>query len=122
MFLLFHTFHIPPETTYAVVSADVKLSEQINPALKNLAKRFAEWLCLNQSRRGAVGDSDGALVVTHHASPASAAPGPGGGDAQTPTSVNLGEEARAYVIFSDHHEAVNIAEGFLCVRVWILLL
>lgn len=34
MFLLFNTFYILPKTTYTLVSADVKLSEQINPSWK----------------------------------------------------------------------------------------
>lgn len=42
MFLLFNTFHIHPKTTYALVSADVKLSEQINHSLKNFAKLSME--------------------------------------------------------------------------------
>lgn len=34
MFLLFNTFYILPKTTYTLVSADVKLSEQINRSWK----------------------------------------------------------------------------------------
>lgn len=40
MFLLFNTFYILPKTTYTLVSADVKLSEQINhPWEKKKKKR-----------------------------------------------------------------------------------
>lgn len=54
-------------------------------------------------------------MITRQVSPASAVPGLGEGDAQTPASMKEGEEAQAYVIFSDHHKVANIAEDFfLC--------
>lgn len=46
MFLLFNTFYILPKTTYTSVSADVKLSEQINPSWKKTNNKILSRLCV----------------------------------------------------------------------------
>lgn len=53
------------------------------------------------------------LMIAHRVSPASAAPGPGEGDAQMLAGVKRGRSSciRDF-FFSDCHEAANIAEDF----------